>query len=149
MAQELVAFKKLESLRLGVYFIPSIIVLAHRAYHVRGINAPPQLTWQQAVTDLFNLPQTEPPQQPESSRLVSLYHQAPEAKFGPDTCSFCRDLALQESEAAERAANSILKNLVPSLQRIGWMSWFTPSHLGVSSYLMDPAPTSETTSLSV
>lgn len=149
VAQELVGFKKLESLRLGVYFIPSIMVLAHRAYHIRGTDAPLQLTWQQALTDLLNLPQTQPPQQPESSQLVSLYHQTPEAKFGPDTCSFCRDLALEDSGAAEHAANLILKNLVPSLRRIEWMSWFTPSHLGVSSHPMDPAATSETASLSV
>lgn len=136
VAQELVGFKKLESLRLGVYFIPSIIVLAHRAFHVRGMQAPLQLTWQQALTDLLNLSQTEPPQEPQSSQLVALYHQAPEAKFGPDTCSFCRDLALEESGAAEHAANAILKNLVPSLRTIEWMSWFTPSHLGVSSHVV-------------
>lgn len=113
-------------------------MLAHRAYHDRGLNAPAQLTWQQALTDLYNLAQSDPPQQPETSQLISLYHRLPEEKFGLDTCPFCRDPALQESIEAEQGANAIIRFLVPSLLTIEWMSWFTPSHLGVNSYRMDP-----------
>lgn len=121
----------------------STAVLAHRAYHVRGLPAPEPLDWQQAISDLRNLSVPEPPQRLDTALLVELYHQDVEQDFGPNSCSFCHE-SFQPSREAERRANAAVKRLLPSLQTMEWMDWFSPSHLAVSRYdvgnLVTPEP---------
>jgi hypothetical protein len=116
--------------------MPSNVVLAHRAYHTRGLHEPAQFTWQQALVELLGLALPEPPQQLDVSHLIALYHQTPEPDFGPDACTFCRDDSFGPSKEAERRGNAILKERLPSLQNIEWMDWFSPSHLGVSRHFV-------------
>ncbi|KAG9096008.1 hypothetical protein FRC06_009177, partial [Ceratobasidium sp. 370] len=131
-----------------VYFMPSTVVLAHRVYHTRGLAEPAQLDWQRAMSDLHGLPIPEPPQRLDSAQLVAFYHQVAEQEFGPETCNFCHE-SFQPSRQAERGANAVIKELLPSLQTIEWMDWFSPSHLGVSSHFVgtvaatEPTPTQE------
>lgn len=80
----------------------------------------------------------EPPHLPEVSQLISLYHQEPEADFGPDTCTFCREAFFEGAKDAERSASTVMKRIVPSLETVEWMDWFTPSHHGASCYCVDP-----------
>ncbi|KAF8599677.1 hypothetical protein BDV93DRAFT_295290 [Ceratobasidium sp. AG-I] len=143
LAQELVPLKNLQSLRMGLYFAPSSIVLAHRVYHRRGLPAPEIIEWQQAIP-LVELPAESEPeeQQPRdpatTAQLISLLHQPdPDTEFGPEhNCTLCTELTSQISEDAERRANAILANLVPSLSQIQWMAWLTPKHLGVHTYTL-------------
>jgi hypothetical protein len=116
--------------------MPSNIVLAHRAYHSRGLAEPAQVNWQQALVDLLGLTAPVPPQQLDASHLIALYHQTPELDFGRDACRFCRDDHFGPSKEAERRGNATLKERLPSLQNIEWMDWFSPSHLGVSRHFV-------------
>lgn len=132
---------------MGLYFTPSSIVLAHRLYHRRGRPAPETIEWQQAIP-LAEAPSepavVEQEQEPEvrapatTAQLISLLHQPdPETEFGPGhNCALCTRLTSQISEDAEKRANAILVNLVPSLSQIQWMAWLTPKHLGVHTYTL-------------
>lgn len=135
LGQELCPLQRLTALRLGIYLMPSTATLAHRVFHARNLPAPPTIEWQQALAappnvdqDLEQLqdPQAQPPQIPD---LISLLHRPPE----PETCKLCWEESSTSTQSAEESANRILKELVPGLQRIEWMDWFTPFHLGVSS----------------
>ncbi|CAE6410990.1 unnamed protein product [Rhizoctonia solani] len=116
LADELAPLRSLRLLRLGIYLMPSTAVLAHRCFHIHEQPAPPQINWQAALTPM--LPDTvdpQPqPQSPQASDLIALLHQAPEEK----------DLT---------SANRILKEVIPNLDRVEWMDWFTSKHLGVCS----------------
>ncbi|KAG8753556.1 hypothetical protein FRC11_007313, partial [Ceratobasidium sp. 423] len=134
VAQEMVSLTRLKHLRLGVYLVPSTIVLAHRAYHVRKEAAPALINWQQALTDAVVHHGVNG--LPDASQLVEFYHHTPvtEAGFGPNSCSFCQDAFYDQSKNSERSASAIMKTIIPSLENVEWMDWFTPSHLGVSRY---------------
>ncbi|KAF8599665.1 hypothetical protein BDV93DRAFT_560140 [Ceratobasidium sp. AG-I] len=139
LAQELAQLTCLRILRLGVYITPSSAVLAHRLYHIRGLPAPAMIDWQQAIP-LAQIPPIQGNETPElepasSEDLVSLLHQpSSEPDFGPETCSLCVEEILDISQAAESNANQILKQLVPSLEIVEWMGWFTPGHLGSNTH---------------
>ncbi|ELU40431.1 hypothetical protein AG1IA_05535 [Rhizoctonia solani AG-1 IA] len=132
VAQEIVSLRRLKQLRLGVYLVPSATVLAHRAYHLREVAAPVPVNWQQALIDSGQQPAVNEP--PDEPLLIEFYHRDEEAesKFGPDTCSFCRDGFYEQSRALERSASAVMKAMVPSLESVEWMDWFSPYHLGVS-----------------
>ncbi|KAG8773498.1 hypothetical protein FRC12_002511 [Ceratobasidium sp. 428] len=141
LAQELSPLKSLKSLRLGLYLIPSTTVLAHRIYHRRNLPAPAVINWQQAI------PQAQPPvpeadEQPEpgtmTEQLISLLHEpAVGNEFHPDhICAMCFETVDQISHRAEVGANKILKELIPSLEKIQWMDWFSPGHLGLKTYFL-------------
>ncbi|KAG9124055.1 hypothetical protein FRC07_013041 [Ceratobasidium sp. 392] len=144
VAQELVSLPQLKCLGLGVYFMPSAIALAHRAYHTRGLAEPAPVEWQQALLDLQGTPIVEPPGQPDSTPLVDLYHRmdSTEREFGPKTCTFCHE-SFQPSRGAECRANDVLKGLLPNLQVVEWMDWFSPSHTGISQHLVGTTSASE------
>ncbi|CAE6461924.1 unnamed protein product [Rhizoctonia solani] len=135
-AQEMASLSQLKHLRLGVYLIPSTTVLAHRAYHVRKEAAPAPVNWQQALIDATH----DANGPPEVSKLVELYYRAPamEAEFGPDSCTFCRDSFYNQSNDFQRSASAVMKTVVPSLEMIEWMDWFTPFHRGVSRHDVRP-----------
>ncbi|CAE6456142.1 unnamed protein product [Rhizoctonia solani] len=134
VAQEINSLAQLKHLRLGVYLAPSTAVLAHRAYHVRKEAAPALINWQQALTDAAVHHAVNGP--PDVSLLVEFYYPspAPEPDFGPDSCSFCREAFYDQSKDFERSASAVMKTIIPSLEIVEWMDWFTPSHLGVSRY---------------
>ncbi|KAG8712419.1 hypothetical protein FRC11_000190 [Ceratobasidium sp. 423] len=134
VAQEIASLARLKHLRLGVYFAPSTVVLAHRAYHVRKEAAPAPINWQQALTDAAGHHNLNGP--PDASQLIEIYHNASvtETNFGPDSCSFCRDAFYDQSKGFESSASSVMKTIIPSLEKVEWMDWFTPAHLGVSRY---------------
>ncbi|CAE6510449.1 unnamed protein product [Rhizoctonia solani] len=134
VAQEVASLTRLKHLRLGVYFAPSTTVLAHRAYHVRKEAAPVPINWQHALTDAAGHHNVDGP--PDASQLIEFYHNAPvtETNFGPDSCSFCRGAFYDQSKNFESSASSVMKTIIPSLEKVEWMDWFTPSHLGVSRY---------------
>ncbi|KAF8599676.1 hypothetical protein BDV93DRAFT_295031 [Ceratobasidium sp. AG-I] len=152
LAQELAPLKNIRSLRMGLYFVPSSIVLAHRLYHRRGLPAPEAIEWQQAIPlaetqqiiETIEAGAAEPGQATQThdpattAQLISLLHQPdPETEFGPEhNCALCTESTSQISEDAERRANAILTNLVPSLSQIQWMAWLTPKHLGVHTYTL-------------
>ncbi|KAF8688992.1 hypothetical protein RHS03_09210, partial [Rhizoctonia solani] len=137
LADELASLRNLKSLRLGIYLMPSAAMLAHRCFHVYGQPAPPQINWQTALTltspdtvDPQPQPQPPPPPTPpQVSDLIALLHQEPEEK----NCERCREESFDLSRSATTSANRILKKGVPSLERIEWMDWFTPKHLGTCS----------------
>ncbi|KAG8700423.1 hypothetical protein FRC12_016352 [Ceratobasidium sp. 428] len=135
VAQALASLPQLKALRLGVYFMHSTIVLAHRVYHMRGLPEPVPVEWQQALFDLQGAPIAVPPQRPDSAPLVDFYHRLDESElsFGPDSCTSCHE-SFQPSRGAERRANAILKELLPDLEVVEWMDWFSPSHTGVSQH---------------
>ncbi|KAG9081829.1 hypothetical protein FS749_007356 [Ceratobasidium sp. UAMH 11750] len=142
LAQELFALRSLTSLRLGLYLIPSTTVLAHRLYHRHNIPAPPVIQWQQEFlfTQLSALaPDAAEP--PTIEALISVLHEPdPESEFGPrGTCTRCFEAANGIGRNAEASANAILKGLLPSLEKIQWMNWFSPGHLGFSSYTLPPS----------
>ncbi|KAH7341840.1 hypothetical protein B0J17DRAFT_715004 [Rhizoctonia solani] len=134
VAQEINSLAQLKHLRLGVYLAPSTVVLAHRAYHTRKEAAPALINWQQALTNAAVHHGVNGA--PDVSLLVEFYHHAPtsEAEFGPDSCSFCREAFYNQSKDFERSASAVMKTIIPSLEIVEWMDWFTPSHLGVSRY---------------
>ncbi|KAF8717687.1 hypothetical protein RHS02_09282, partial [Rhizoctonia solani] len=111
-AQEIVSLRRLKQLRLGVYLVPSATVLAHRAYHLREVAAPVPVNWQQALIDSGQQPAVNEP--PDEPLLIEFYHRDEEAesKFGPDTCSFCRDGFYEQSRALERSASAVMKAMV-------------------------------------
>lgn len=136
-AEKLVHLKELKSLRMGLYFVSSDIVLAHRLYHRRGLPAPEPMLWLEATP----LAETEMPGSPEqatTSRRISLLHQPdPETEFGPGhNCALCTELTSQITEDSERSANAILSKLVPSLSQVQRMRWLSPKHLGVGTYTL-------------
>ncbi|QRV74693.1 hypothetical protein RhiJN_02708 [Ceratobasidium sp. AG-Ba] len=133
VAQELVSMHNLKALRIGVYFMHSNAVLAHRAYHVRGVPAPDGVDWQQALSVVENIPVPQPPARLDQNLLVKFYHQDAEPDFGPDSCAFCYE-SFEPSRGAEARANRIIKRLLPGLQIMEWMDWFSPSHRGVSQH---------------
>ncbi|CAE6443817.1 unnamed protein product [Rhizoctonia solani] len=137
-AQEIASLSQLKHLRLGVYLVSSTAVLAHRAYHLRKEPAPALINWQQALIDSAEHQDTSRP--PEAAQLVDFYYrtQAMDANFGPDSCSFCRDAFYNQSKDFERGASTVMKTIVPSLETVEWMDWFSPSHLGISRYEVKP-----------
>ncbi|EUC64858.1 hypothetical protein RSOL_493180 [Rhizoctonia solani AG-3 Rhs1AP] len=138
VAQEIAALSQLKHLRLGVYLVPSTTVLAHRAYHIRNEPAPAPINWQQALVDAAGPHGVNGP--PDVSQLVEFYYHsgAMEAEFGPDSCSFCRDAFHDQSKDFQRSASAVMKTIVPSLEIVEWMNWFTPFHLGVSRHDVRP-----------
>ncbi|KDN50551.1 hypothetical protein RSAG8_01049, partial [Rhizoctonia solani AG-8 WAC10335] len=137
-AQEITTLSQLKHLRLGVYLIPSTTVLAHRAYHDRKAAAPALINWQQALIDAAGPHGVNGP--PDVSQLVEFCYNAPamEADFGSDSCSFCRDAFYDQSKDLQRGASAVMKTIIPSLENVEWMDWFTPSHLGVGRYDVRP-----------
>lgn len=131
VSQEMISLKKLKNLRLGVYLIPSTAVLAHRAYHVQNQPEPAHIQWHQALIDLGIADARQPP---NPALLISLYHQKPEPNFGPNSCILCHDAFFNQSKNAEQNASAVMKENIPSLETVEWMDWFSPSHLGASSY---------------
>ncbi|KAG9124454.1 hypothetical protein FRC07_011581 [Ceratobasidium sp. 392] len=143
LAQELAPLQYLQSLRLGLYLIPSTTILAHRLYHRRNMAAPELIEWQHAIppailpdgaiTDdmaLLNLP----PATTDQLSLI-LYETDPIEEFGSDyMCELCVESVSQTGCDAETRANAILKNLLPSLTSMQWMAWLSPDHTGVNSY---------------
>lgn len=116
--------------------MPSSVVLAHRFYHVRGLPAPDVIDWQQAVGLVLGEQTNDatPPRPVQTSELVSFLHTNCEQDFGPESCKFCWDQLYQPMQDAEKSANQILKGVVPSLEYVEWMNWFTPRHLGFSRH---------------
>ncbi|KAG8705681.1 hypothetical protein FRC11_008859 [Ceratobasidium sp. 423] len=144
LANELVPLKHLRSLRVGLYFVPSDIVLAHRLYHRRGLAAPATIDWQSAIP-LAELPadpflQELPPHvEPASTtQLVSLLHRRDDESHVEFKCPMCIETTDSSGREAENSANSILRGYLPTLAAIEWMGWLTPGHLGVHSYRFSP-----------
>ncbi|KAF8599659.1 hypothetical protein BDV93DRAFT_546748 [Ceratobasidium sp. AG-I] len=134
LGQELAPLRHLKSLRLGVYLMPSSAVLAHRVFHARKIPTPEVIEWQQAVAitlqeqaDSFN-----PARPAQISDLISLLHRNPEQNLGCGNCEICWDQSHQSSREAESSGSKILKEVIPSLECVEWMDWFTIQHLGYS-----------------
>lgn len=127
--------RDLKFLHMGLYFSPSTIVLAHRVYHRRGLSAPDNLTWQQALS-FAQQPAGIVPEDDAARQLVSVLHEEdPNSEFGPKhNCELCVQATQQVSVDAESRANAILSNLMSSLREVCWMSWLTPKHLGYTSY---------------
>jgi len=133
LGQELSPLCHLKHLRLGIYLMPSSAVLAHRVYHAQDRPAPHIIDWQQAVP-LALQGQTDEPRPAQVSQLVTLLHTNSEQDFDHNSCKFCKDESYDIMQTAERNANQILKEVVPSLECVEWMDWFTPGHLGVSPH---------------
>ena len=116
--------------------MPSNAVLAHRVFHVRKIPAPNVIEWQQAVAlaSQEGVNALTPPRPAQISELIELLHTNCEQDFGPYNCKPCQDQSYQSTLDAERNANRILKEVIPSLECVEWMNWFTPRHLGVSTH---------------
>ncbi|KAG8794994.1 hypothetical protein FRC12_019321 [Ceratobasidium sp. 428] len=137
LAQELTPLRHLKILKMGIYLVSSSAVLGHRLYHTRGRLAPETIDWQLAIPlaqqhldDAAEDPiQVEPA---NTEALITLLYQSDSEFDG--TCNFCVNQYGQANRDAEASANSILVGLVPSLETIQWMNWFTPKHLGVSSH---------------
>ncbi|KAG8701665.1 hypothetical protein FRC08_003968 [Ceratobasidium sp. 394] len=151
LAQELIPLRSLTSLRLGLYLIPSATVLAHRLYHRHNRPAPPVIQWQQEFLfeQLSTLANNAPTEPPTTEQLMSFLHEPdPENEFGPGgMCVICIDAAEEISRSSEARASAILKVLVPSLEEIQWMNWFSPGHLGFSSYILLPSAQTTTQGL--
>ncbi|KAG9098691.1 hypothetical protein FRC07_010603, partial [Ceratobasidium sp. 392] len=133
LAQELFPLRSLKSLHLGLYLIPSTTVLAHRIYHRRDLPAPAVIEWQHAIpqAQVIAPEQDEQPHTTAIEQLVTLLYE-PDSKdeFQPDSiCSMCLQEMGQVSSSAETSANAILKERVPSLEEIQWMSWLSPEHM--------------------
>ncbi|KAJ1307457.1 hypothetical protein OPQ81_001557 [Rhizoctonia solani] len=141
LARELAPLRHLKSLEVGIYLIPTSVVLAHRIYHAHELRAPHVINWQQAITLAINAPDAlvgegMPPglESASADELVDLLHQRnPAPGFTEESCQFCRLDFLQASIDAEFSATNVLKNLLPSLREVQWQGWFTPNHLGISS----------------
>ncbi|KAH7341845.1 hypothetical protein B0J17DRAFT_765850 [Rhizoctonia solani] len=141
LAQELAPLHRLKTLEVGIYLIPTSVVLAHRLYHVKKLPAPHVINWQLAIALAKHSPAAlageviPPGLEPASTdELVELLHRPkPETNFDQESCQFCRSEFLQASIDAELNATSTLKHLLPSLSEVEWQGWFTPNHLGVSS----------------
>ncbi|CAE6502079.1 unnamed protein product [Rhizoctonia solani] len=138
LAQELAPLRRLETLEVGIYLIPTSVVLAHRIYHAHKLPAPDVINWQLAISLAKNAPDglandvlpagLEPASVDE---LIDMLHQPnPETDFNQESCSFCRSEFLQASLDAELSATQTLKSLLPSLSEVQWQGWFTPNHLG-------------------
>ncbi|KAG8784454.1 hypothetical protein FRC12_018674, partial [Ceratobasidium sp. 428] len=143
LAQELAPLQSLRALRLGLYLMPSTTILAHRVYHRRNLNAPGVVQWQHAVAlgglpnnivldnaDIADLPPVS------TNELSSILYQAdPYEEFVlGHMCISCTESTSQIGHDAETRANAILKNLLPNLTCVEWMSWLSPNHLGVNTY---------------
>ncbi|KAG8723924.1 hypothetical protein FRC09_001189, partial [Ceratobasidium sp. 395] len=143
LAQELAPLQSLQSLRLGLYLIPSTTILAHRVYHRRNMTSPEIIQWQHAValaglSDNVVLNDAEIADLPSAStnQLSSVIYQAdPYEEFGLErTCESCTESISQIGRDAETRANAILKNLLPNLTSVEWMAWLSPNHLGVNAH---------------
>lgn len=144
LANELAPLKHLRSLRVGLYFAPSDIVLAHRLYHRRGLPAPETIHWQSAIP-LAELPantllQELPPhiEPATTTQLVSLLHHPDEESYTEFKCSRCAEITYTASKEAEKSASSILHEYIPTLLSVEWMGWLTPRRLGIHSYRFSP-----------
>ncbi|KAG8703311.1 hypothetical protein FRC09_004232 [Ceratobasidium sp. 395] len=145
LAQELSPLRTLKSLRLGLYLIPSTTVLAHRIYHIRNVPAPAAIEWQQAIPQAPLLgPDADALAEPDAQfehaaieQLISLLHDFNSANdFNTSRiCTMCFEAVDHISRSAETSANAILKELIPSLEKIQWMNWLSPRHLGLNTYL--------------
>ncbi|KAG8770401.1 hypothetical protein FRC12_004289 [Ceratobasidium sp. 428] len=141
VAQELGPLQSLQRLRLGLYLIPSTTILAHRVYHKRNMVAPEVIEWQHAVSlavfpneaalndvaALNLLPGT-------TDQLSSILYQTdPYEDFGSEQmCELCVESISQTGYESETRANAILKNLLPNLKSVEWMSWLSSGHTGVN-----------------
>ncbi|KAH7332795.1 hypothetical protein B0J17DRAFT_721954 [Rhizoctonia solani] len=140
LGSELAPLRHLRSLRIGLYFIPSDIVLAHRLYHRRGLPAPETIHWQSAIP-LAELP-VDPPLQElppnvelaTTTQLVSLLHRRDEETCMEFKCPRCIEITSASGSEAENAANSILRGYIPTLLCVEWMEWASPQHLGTRAY---------------
>ncbi|KAG8682885.1 hypothetical protein FRC11_014231 [Ceratobasidium sp. 423] len=140
LGNELAPLRHLRSLRVGLYFVPSNIVLAHKLYHRRGLPAPVVINWQTAIP-LAELPtnpflQELPPnvEPATTAQLVSLLHRRDEDSREEFICPECVEITGASSREAENSANSILCGYLPKLTSVEWMGWLTHGHLGVNSY---------------
>ncbi|KAF8688991.1 hypothetical protein RHS03_09217, partial [Rhizoctonia solani] len=139
LGSELAPLKHLRSLRVGLYFVPSDIVLAHRLYHRRGVPAPATIHWQSAIplAESPSDPLHESPPHPEpatTAQLVSLLHRRDEGSHTEFRCPMCAEITSASGSEAEKNANSILRGYLSKLAFVEWMGWLTPGHLGVHSY---------------
>ncbi|KAG8747194.1 hypothetical protein FRC11_012431, partial [Ceratobasidium sp. 423] len=117
LGNELVPLKHLRSLRVGLYFVPSDIVLAHRLYHRRGLAAPVTIDWQSAIPlalagfpgDPF-LQELPPHVEPASAtQLVSLLHRRDEEPNMEFSCPQCNEITNTTGGELEKSANLILR----------------------------------------
>ncbi|CAE6411078.1 unnamed protein product [Rhizoctonia solani] len=131
LGNELAPLKHLRLIRVGLYFVPSDIVLAHRLYHRRGLSAPATIRWQSAIPLAELTPNPEPA---TTAQLVSLLHRRDEESQTEFKCLMCADITDTSGSEAEKIANSILHEYLPKLACVEWMGWLTPGHLGVHSY---------------
>jgi hypothetical protein len=139
LGNELAPLKQLRLLRVGLYFVPSDIVLAHRLYHQRGLSAPATIHWQSAIPlaeRATNPPLQEPAHAEPATpvQLVSLLHRRDEDSHTAFECSKCVEITDASGRGAENSANSILRVYLPKIVCVEWMGWLTPGHLGTHSY---------------
>ncbi|KEP53897.1 putative F-box-like domain protein [Rhizoctonia solani 123E] len=135
---ELSPLRNLRSVRLGIYLVPSTTILAHRLFHARNLPVPPVINWQTQLHPPLDPNPNENTQDPQPqpqlaqiSDLIALLHQAPEK----ETCKECWQEFFAGTQSAEISATQILKGILPRLELVEWMNWFSPFHLGIRSCL--------------
>ncbi|KAG8728011.1 hypothetical protein FRC11_011959, partial [Ceratobasidium sp. 423] len=70
------------------------------------------------------------PQLAQVSDLIALLHQAPEE----ETCKKCRQDFFAATQSYEVSTTRILKKILPGLELVEWMDWFSSFHFGVRSH---------------
>ncbi|KAG8794983.1 hypothetical protein FRC12_019310 [Ceratobasidium sp. 428] len=131
LSKELSPMKHLVVLQLGVYLIPSTLVLIHRLFHTRDLPVPAHFSWQAAL-DILSRETRENTPADQLSMLISLLHEPSWGDRDESACRLCWDMTSQATLNAEQSAGIILQQNIPSLKQIAWMNWFSSEHLGLS-----------------
>lgn len=138
LGSELAPLKGLRSLRMGLYLVPSDTVLAHRLYHRRGRDAPQIIDWQTAIplSELAFGPFVgEHNVDPGTvDQLISTLHQLDSQPGEGFHCIRCVGVTAEKTQRAEWSASAILREHIPLLVNVEWMSWLSPGHLGVNIF---------------